>query len=678
MEYNLEKNSNSYISTEIPIINIENNNNLSNKQKHILYIIKLIIIILLFIFIYSIHFGKIVHPLKKPKLPQLNQKNIYNIDSNYQTLSPNDEKYIYIPIIGTNDIHGRFFPTNNHFYANGEKIEYKAGGLEYIAKYINILKNEYGENRVLYFDSGDQFFQTNESIIFDGNNIFEFLNKVGLNGTTLGNIDYLYKRDYIENKIKKASYPYIINNIKDISTNKLKGALGDNQEQSHIYEIKLNENDIIKIGVIGLTLNVGVDKPFFNVGNRQTWNNISFLSYKANIEQESDKLKESGANAIILISHIGLSCLNVKETSILNMHTKYTKQSKCEYNGNSMLYKFIQSLKPGTIDAIIGGDTHNNVHHWVKDIPIMITKGEAKYINVMYLPFKKENDKFILVNNDIKIEGPLPSCEKIFNNLNHCEKIDDNIYKDNPNIKLINYYWHNEKIGRDEVIKPLFDKYYNLYQEALNKKIAEIIGTKEKLKLKKNEDSLLGNLMMDIIRNITNTDISIVNSGMFQSYLSSGYLTIFDFIKLIPHEYYLCTTEIKGKEIKQLIKTVQKSEKGFQPTSGLKQFIKINNKNKKEVVDIKLYLSNNEIGEIEDEKDYTLSSNNLVLSEFCKDEFRHKDALDIIKAKIKGGNIKCSSINAFIEIKNYFEKKGIIDINQVIDLHKKRIVILDK
>ena len=140
MEYNLKKNSNSYISTEIPIINIENNNNnSSNKQKHILYIIKIIIILLLFIFIYSIHFGKITNPLKKSKLSQLNQENIYNIDSNYKTLSPNDEKYIYIPIIGTNDIHGRFFPTNNHFYSNREKIEYKTGGLEYIAKYINIL-----------------------------------------------------------------------------------------------------------------------------------------------------------------------------------------------------------------------------------------------------------------------------------------------------------------------------------------------------------------------------------------------------------------------------------------------------------------------------------------------------------------------------------------------------------
>ena len=177
---------------------------------------------------------------------------------------------------------------------------------------------------------------------------------------------------------------------------------------------------------------------------------------------------------------------------------------------------------------------------------------------------------------------------------------------------------------------------------------------------------------MDIIRNITNTDISIVNLGMFQSYLSPGYLTIFDFIKIIPHEYYLCTTSITGKEIKDLIKNMQIIEKGFQPISGLKQFIKINyNNNKKQVVDIKLYLYNNEIFEIDDEKEYTLSSNNLVLSEFCKD-----DSLRIINSKIDKNKIKCSEINAFIEIMNYFKNKGTIDINQVIDMNKKRIVIL--
>jgi len=44
----------------------------------------------------------------------------------------------------------------------------------------------------------------------------------------------------------------------------------------------------------------------------------------------------------------------------------------------------------------------------------MITKGNAKFVKIMYLPFKKKNNDFILDKNNIKIEGPLPSCEKYF------------------------------------------------------------------------------------------------------------------------------------------------------------------------------------------------------------------------------------------------------------------------
>ena len=669
-----EKNTNSYLPEETPITIVENNSNSStNNNKPFLKIIKFIIILFLLLYIYLYLLDK-KDSFKLYKGSQLNNRNNYNLDSNYKKISSKDEEgYIYIPVVGTNDIHGSFFPYINHYYSNGEKMEYKTGGLEYIAKYINILRNEFGANKVLYFDAGDQFFQTNETILFDGNNILDFFNTIGLNGTTLGNIDYLYKREWIEHKIKNAKYPYLINNIKDIITNKAKGALGDNQEQSHLYEIKLNKKDIIKIGVIGLTMNVGVDKKFFNVGNRQTWSNISFQTHYTNLEKESKKLKAEGANAIILLSHIGLTCPNEEEALRLNLYTKYTKQSECDHSRNSLLYKFIKNLKPNIIDGIIGGDTHNNVHHWINDIPIMITKGASKYVNVMYLPFKKENNKFILVNNDIKIEGPLPSCEKIFSGLNHCEKIGEN----NANIELINYYWHNEIMGRDEMLtKTLFDKYYDLYNKASEEKVVKIIGFKEKLKIKNNGDCILGNLMMDIIRNITNSDVSIANLGMFQKDLSPGYLSIFDFIKLIPHEYYLCTTSIKGKEIKKIIKAIQINEKGFIPTSGLKQFVKLNN-NSKKIVDVKLYSMDNKVVEIEDEKEYILSSNNLVLSEFCSNEFAMKDYLDIIKSKIKLGNIKCSKIRAFIEIMNYMQNKGTFDINQAVNKNKKRIVILN-
>ena len=177
---------------------------------------------------------------------------------------------------------------------------------------------------------------------------------------------------------------------------------------------------------------------------------------------------------------------------------------------------------------------------------------------------------------------------------------------------------------------------------------------------------------------ITKTDLSIVNSRMFQGYLNPGYSTIFDFIKLIPHEYFLCTTTIKGNEIKNLIKTVQANENGFLPTSGLKQFIKIKNgiNSKKEVVDVKLYSNDNKVVEIEDEKEYTLSSNNLVLSEFCENEFALKDTFNIIKSKVKKGDIKCSNTKAYIEIMEYLKNKGTIDINKDVDMTKKRIVIL--
>ena len=424
----LEKNSKLYLSDNISMIPPEKNKekeNLKNSSKTLRYALIISIIIIFLILVLLCYYNK--NPIKENKIKNninnllSNKEEIkYKIDSNYERVSSKDEKYIYIPIISTNDFHGKFFPEIKELNINSKKIEYKMGGLEYISKYITTLRNEFGENKVLYFDSGDQYFLSNETVFFKGKNILDFLNTIGLNGTTLGNHEFLYKRKWLENIIKKSKYPYLINNIRDIVTNKTEKALGDNQLNSYLYEIKLNNNerDVIKIGVIGITMTLGEDKRFYNIGNRKTWENITFESHFFNLEQESNKLKSKGANAVLLLSHIGLLCYQLNETNKLGMYTKYSKQSECQHDGNSLLYDFVQGLKPGIIDAIIGGDTHNNVHHWLKDIPIMISRGRTNYLNIMYLPFKKEGNNYKLINDQIKIEGPLPSCEKIFKNLN--------------------------------------------------------------------------------------------------------------------------------------------------------------------------------------------------------------------------------------------------------------------
>ena len=654
----LEKNPKIYLSDRISMIPSEKEKengihvtNINNKKNniHIIYIIFILIFgFFLLIFIYSsaITNYDAVHTIKK--IVSFHKEEKYEIDSHYSHISPKNEKYIYIPIIATNDFHGKFFPELNTINTKGKKLEYKTGGLEYIAKYISVLRNEFGNDRVLYFDSGDQFFHSNETILFNQKNIFDFLNKIGLNGTTLGNHEYLYKKSFIENKIKKAKYPYLVNNIRDKTNNSTKNVLGNNCKNSHIYEIKLNNdnninninnNDVIKIGVIGITKQIGQDKKFYNVGNRQTWDNISFESYYFNLEEESQRLKSKGANAIILLAHIGLLCNNIEETSKLNMYNKYIKQSECQKDGNSLLYEFIQKLKPGVIDAIIGGDTHNNVHHWINDIPIMISKGKTKDLNIMYLPFKKRdnnNNNFLLIKDEIKIEGPLPSCEKVFKHINNCDKIEENNLNNTlyTNIELTEYYWHGQKMGKDAQTKPLFDKYYDLYKKSGDKKLAKIVGFKDKIHMDLSGDCLLGNLMMDVIRNITRSDISIVNFWMFQNYLTPGYLSLLDFIKLMPHENYICITDITGQEIKKMIKAVQKGQRGFQPTSGLKQYVKLDPiTKKKEIVDIKLYNDKNNVEEIDDNKIYTLSSNNFVLSKYCEYEFAEKGSYEVIMDK---------------------------------------------
>lgn len=59
-----------------------------------------------------------------------------------------------IAIIGTNDIHGKAFPTVLSRQDTGEKYNY--GGLVYMARLFEIIKSE-NPDRTLFLDAGDQF-----------------------------------------------------------------------------------------------------------------------------------------------------------------------------------------------------------------------------------------------------------------------------------------------------------------------------------------------------------------------------------------------------------------------------------------------------------------------------------------------------------------------------------------
>ena len=610
---------------------------------------------------------------EKLNTSKLSDNGNIGLNPNYKRIDPNDANYTYIPIVGIDDVHGLFFPKINKIKVNNETLEYKTGGLEYVTKYINILREDFGSSRVLFFDSGDFYQGGIDSVLFDGEIMQDFYNLVGLNGSTIGNHEFDYSRKWIEKKIRKGKYPLLVNNIKDNSTNKIKGALGKKHDKSHIYKIKLSNGDIIKIGVIGLSFNMKNDKKMPNTwGNRDTWDNLSFYPYIDKLEKESTRLRKKGASAVLALAHFGLVC-NQTLAMKLDMYNKSSIQGKCfRDDDDSVMFKLTDKLKPGIIDGIIGGDTHMEMHHWENGIPLMSTPTHARYINIMYLPFKKnEEGNYTLVNDEIKIEGPLPACEKIFKNYQNCELISAKEYLLESG-KLIDFSWRGKKIEKDTSINDIYEKYYSRYKKYAEQDIVSFEGF-DKIKVDKSGDCTLCNTYLDAIVDIKKADFAIINRGIFPEELVPGTLTRAEFYNQMPYLDKICTVSITGKELKDIVETVQSKGKGFYPSSNLKQTIKIEN-GTKTVTNIELYV-NGTLTPIDEGKNYIMASSLFVLSETSGEDFAKGKAYEIIHKKALEKKVKCSNKTIDIEMANYFKGKGVIDLSKKVDKDKPRIYI---
>ena len=598
------------------------------------------------------------------------------LNQNYEKVDPYDKTYTYIPIVGTDDIHGNFFPKINIIKVGKETISYKTGGLEFVTKYINTLREEFGSNRVLYFDAGDFYQGGIASVIFDGEIMLDFFNLVGLNGSTVGNHEFDYSRNWIQSKIEKAKFKVLVNNIMDDVTKQKNGALGKNQETSHLYEVKLENGDIIKLGVIGLSFNMKNDKKMPNaMGNRDSWDNITFFSYIKELEQESYKLRQEGASAVIALTHFGIVC-NQTYAMKLDMYNISSPQGECyREDEDSVLYKLLDELKPGIIDGIIGGDTHMETHHWQNNIPIMSVPTHARYLNIMYLPFQKGDDgKYYFVPNEVKIEGPLPACEKIFKNYQNCELISSKQYEEAG--ELINFSWHGKRIEKDQMIQPIYDKYYQRYKEYAEQKIVTFQGF-DKIKVDKSGDCILCNTYLDAIKEIKGADFAIINRGIFPEELVPCTLTREDFYNQMPYLDKICTVDITGEELKKIVGTVQSIGKNFYPSSGLKQTIKIDSLGNKIVTDIEIY-ANDEPVPIEDDKYYKMASSLYVLSETSGEDFAKGDSYKIIYEKVVNHEVECSERTIDDDMAEFFKGRGTIDLSNKVSQENPRIIKIDE
>ena len=589
---------------------------------------------------------------------------LIDISSGYTHINPKDKSYVYIAILSTNDLHGHFFPEDIEFSENA----YTRGGMDYLEKYIDIIRNEF-KSRFIYLDAGDLFKGGLESQLTDGDIMTESLNLMQCKATTFGLHEFDYSREFLENKIKQASFPYLSTNIYD-NVKKTKKAFGDNHLTSKIYTINISDSEyvqnipeeeknddqnIIKIGIVGLAKNL--DK---NDITGTGFDDIDFLSYKNELTEEATKLREEGCHAVLLLANIGLDCGD--NTMKLNMYKSNSKQDLCDTD--SELYQLLLSIDSSIIDGIITGQSHKEVHHWINDKPIISSVDKGLYANILYLQFKWDKTKEIYKVNPKQsaIEGPIPICEKIFNKTNNCELIKPS--EGQEYFPTLEYQFHGIKMEKTDTFSPIHNKYDSTW-EYYKVKICDIVGTEEILNIENNGDFYIGNILTEIQNRMTGSQISIFDAKLLSDTWNPGKLPKYKISSLITTQSKLCSFSMKGKELLKMMSILQSGEDKYYATSGLKQIMSKDENNQFYLSQVK-YFDGYKEEEIIPDKDYTISAiEELIVN--GKGDFKN------VLSWYKPQKLKCDygSIQELIEI--YLKAQKTVDVRKYKDENNPKI-----
>jgi len=184
-----------------------------------------------------------------------------------------------------NDVHGYLEPHPELFYKGGTEITETAGGFSRIVSIVNDIRKS--NTNTLLFDGGDTFHGTLPLINSKGEAIIPVLNKMGFNAM-VGHWDFAYGQQQLKNIANQLNYPILGINVYG----------EDNSLFLSPYIIFEVAN--LKIAVIGICSNI-IDKTMpkdFSEGLIITDGSKELPGY-------IQKVKDEGANLIILLSHNG-------------------------------------------------------------------------------------------------------------------------------------------------------------------------------------------------------------------------------------------------------------------------------------------------------------------------------------------------------------------------------------
>lgn len=458
-------------------------------------------------------------------------------------VAPNSPNNTTITIIGTNDLHGAIVPSNG------------AGGLHIFSGYLRNIRAERAADggAVLLIDAGDMWQGTLESNLSEGASVVRAYNALGYTAATIGNHEFDYGpagpratpnsetddgQGALKARAAEAKFPILAANLIDEES-------GVPVAWPNVSPSIMTEAAGIKIGIIG-----AITEDALATTNMANTNGLSIAPLVSSITREALKLRQDGAEVIILAAHAGSACGEFGNPDDL---------SSCYLAGE--VFRLAQELPPGLVDVIIGGHVHQGIAHNINGISVISSFSRGIAFGRVDISVAHGHSG----TSSRTVYPPEYICEFRYSGASNCGSARQGAPRSMYAGKVVTPDADLEALIRPTII------------EALNYKKREIgVVAESQFMRSSTPESPLGNLLTDIMLQISDgADVAIHNTvGGIRADLPRGPLTFGHIYEMFPFDNRLVELSISGGELRKLFETQFQNGHWAAGISGLRLIAK--------------------------------------------------------------------------------------------------------
>jgi len=424
----------------------------------------------------------------------------------------------YLHILHTNDIHGGIVPSRATFI--NPDFPPMMGGGAYIASYVDEVRaycDSTGEEMLL-IDAGDIYQGTPIGNHETGTFVMEWMNAVGYDMMTLGNHDFDDGADNALRLCRMAEFPVVCCNFVEEGT----GQIPEPVLPYVMYDLQG-----VKIAFIG------IDTPdTYGLVDPSLMEGYLLRNSRQAVEEWMEKAREDGADAVILVSHLGQPFdpdrYLQRVYSAWEEGEEYTKDFA--YNNAELT-----AMVPG-IDVIVSGHIHVGFRQpWVSpDNHTVVVQGYANGTGIGHIRLAYDTGTGAFLGYD------LPRGEEYIS-LFHDE------------------FWPQPQIAA--MIEEM--------RETAEQGMDRVIGQAAEEIPRGPAEHPLGRLIADAMLWKTGADVALMNRGGIRAAIPRGPITPRIVYQAIPFEEDLYMLEVTGAELREILEVGMQGRRRDMEIGGL-------------------------------------------------------------------------------------------------------------